>query len=53
MFDYDDEVGGFEKIKKNPNKKTRQDSKRIPKDQRKQIKKERKQQKMYQSLLTE
>lgn len=39
------EVGGFEKIKRDPNKKVRGDSKRISKEERKRIKKKRKQEK--------
>jgi len=44
-LDADDleQVGGFEKIKKQPGKIARQDSKRISKEERKKVKKQRKQ----------
>jgi len=45
-----DEVGGFEKIKKQPGKITRQDSKRISKSERKRVKKQRKQEKQQEMI---
>jgi len=47
----EDDVGGFEPVKKDPDKKSRGDSKRISKDERKKIKKRRKQQKDMERVL--
>lgn len=46
-----DDVAGFEKIRKGDKKPKRQDSKRISKEDRKKIKKERKQRKMDMEMM--